>query len=180
MNAAIESAHAGEAGKGFSVVADEIRKLAEQSSVQGKNIDTTLKSLAQSITLIADSVAEVSKQFDVIYGLAQTVRSQEMVVKNAMDEQNEGNQQVLEAMKSINDSTLLVKDSSREMLDGADQVVKEMEVLADVTRKITDSMNEMTSSVESITSAVKEVSDSSQQNLTDSRELTGKIEAFEL
>lgn len=37
MNAAIEAAHAGEAGKGFAVVASEIRKLAEESSTQGKN-----------------------------------------------------------------------------------------------------------------------------------------------
>ena len=180
MNAAIESAHAGDAGRGFSVVADEIRKLAEQSNAQGKQIDSSLKALSDLIAQISESIVHVQQQFYVIYDLAQTVHSQELVVKNAMDEQNEGNKQVLEAMRTINDSTVVVKDNSGEMLEGADQVVKEMSLLAEVTRRITESMQLMTESVTNISAAVKKVSDSSEENLENSQDLTEKLNAFEL
>ena len=103
-----------------------------------------------------------------------------LAVKNAMDEQNEGNKQVLESMNHISDSTILVKNNSDEIMDGTDHLVKEMNVLSEVTGHITDSMKVMTRSIENITSAVKLVNDNSAKNLNDSHELSGKIETFSL
>ena len=60
-----------------------------------------------------------------------------------MEEQNSGNQQVLEAMRSISDSTTEVKNGSAEMLIGGEQILKEMQQLSEITRVISDTLNQI-------------------------------------
>ena len=58
LNASIEAARAGESGKGFSVVASEIRKLAENSTEQSKQIEGIVNGISQEIIDITSNIEE--------------------------------------------------------------------------------------------------------------------------
>ncbi len=164
MNAAIEAAHAGDSGKGFAVVADEIRKLAETSNAQGKNISNVLKKLKENIARVSDGSRAVKAQFESIAELTRTVSEQENVIKNAMDEQSAGGSQVLDAIRQINDVTVEVKDDSSQMYRGSKEIIVEMDKLASVTSEIDGSMKEMTKAVNDLNKAMQRVNEISREN----------------
>lgn len=60
LNAAIEAARAGDAGRGFSVVAEEIRKLAEQSAISTTTIDQIVNELQSNSQNAVKTMARVS------------------------------------------------------------------------------------------------------------------------
>ena len=180
MNAAIEAAHAGEAGKGFAVVADEIRKLAEDSGKQSKIITTVLKTIKGSIDKITVSINQVLEKFQAIGEKIQIVSNQEGQIRNAMEEQGQGSQQILEAISKLNEITNLVKAGSSEMLVGSKEVITESKNLESVTQEITRGMSEMSSGAVQITSAVNQMNDISHTNRESIDTLVKEVAKFKI
>ena len=123
MNAAIEAAHAGDFGAGFSVVADEIRKLAEDSGRQAKQIGEVLKKIKQMVDNAYSKAGTVQQEFDSVVSLAGQVKNQELEVKNSMDEQNEGNTLLLSSLSQMKEGTHAVENAAVHLKQDTDHII---------------------------------------------------------
>jgi methyl-accepting chemotaxis protein len=180
MNAAIEAAHAGEAGRGFSVVAGEIRKLAESSSGQSKKIGIVLKEIKESIDKITSSTENVLSKFEAIDSSVKTVAEQEECIRNAMEEQGTGSQQTLQGVSNVNEITAQVTSSSHEMLGEAKEVIHESNNLEKATHEITSGMNEMVIGAEQINIAINRVNEISGKNREGIENLIKEVSRFKV
>jgi methyl-accepting chemotaxis protein len=163
MNAAIEAAHAGEAGRGFSVVADEIRKLAETSSVQSKNINTELKEISASIQDIVLLTSDARNSYDSIVTQLTSTDSIMEQIDNAMSEQSLASTQILEALADMKGQSASVNEKSMSLQKGISEVQNNMDVVAQVSEVILGSMDEMTAGSQEISTSSQSVSNLAQQ-----------------
>lgn len=159
MNAAIEAAHAGKAGEGFSVVANEIRKLAETSSAQSKNINTELKEISSSIK----DVVSLSKDSQVAFGQIVThLDSTDVIIReidNAMSEQENASRQIFSALSDMRNQSIEVNEMSHQVKDIIVAITKDMDTVSQISSIILGSMDEMTAGAQQISTATQGVSD---------------------
>lgn len=120
MNASIEAAHAGEFGRGFSVVAEEVRRLSQQSDESAKLIQQT------------------------IFGIQEDISSTSKAVQTGSDEVNEG----MDAVTSVSNTFNSILESISELAEEIENISSASQEMAAVSEQVTASAEEISSIVE--------------------------------
>jgi methyl-accepting chemotaxis protein len=166
LNAAIEAARAQEHGRGFSVVAEEVKKLAEES--------------ARSTSRIAGLVREIQKNTSA--AVQATQRGTEEVDAGAQAVRVAGDslEKIYEYVKRAEALSRAVAETTREHLGLMEQGITAMEEIRNIAEQNASSSEEIAAAAEEQSASMQELAATSQQLATLAEHLKGISSAFRL
>ncbi len=180
MNAAIEAAHAGDAGRGFAVVADEIRKLAESSGQNAKNISTILGEIITNIEAASRMSSETQAAFENIDREVTDVSNSLKEINTAMSELATGSTQIQKAIVELSDVSQQVEMSAGEMEASGQSLSETMGQVGDISRIVSSAMEEIAVGTGEINNAMNQVSDLNQKMGDNADRIKEEIDQFKI
>ena len=166
--------------KNVMVVAGEIRKLAEESSAQGKTISGTLKMITAEIDQLVKAASLAVEKFTVISQHTDAVQNSASMVAFSMTEQSKAGKEVLSSMQDINAVTQSVQQGSAEISGGSEKVMDEVRNLDKVTHTLQSRMEEIASNFMQINNSIYEVKSFTERNKESINRLVGEVEKFKV
>jgi methyl-accepting chemotaxis protein len=164
MNAAIEAAHAGEAGKGFAVVAEEIRKLATTSSESAKTIDNQLSTMLELVSNGVQLSENAGTSLDNISSGVQKTNGMIREITSAMEEQNEGANQILESTGSLVEATEKIRSIVEEQKSRNSEMNEAIQNLVNSFQEIQHATSEQSAGTGKIVDSINELQTISEEN----------------
>jgi len=160
LNAAIEAARAGEAGRGFAVVADEVRKLAEESNQSAQRISQFVEEIRNQINRAAESTDEAVKTISRQVEIGDKVTETFNTIYQANNKAVGMVQNIVSNINRLLESGRRISDAIQGVAAIAEENAASAEETSAATEEVTASIEEVTANIQQLSDLIKELKES--------------------